>query len=405
MSATTAFPTVAIPSRVSSAVVARQRLSTWPLYTTLFASVCIVVGLVWDISWHRTVGRDTFWTYPHVLEQLAAIVSGIGCGWLVLQTTFARSAAAEEARGESVKVWGFRGPLGAWVCIWGTVMMITSAPFDNWWHSAYGLDVKIISPPHMVLAAGMIAIELGALLVALAAQNRSTSPSREGLQMPFAFGAGMLMCMLATVILEQAGFAHEMHVSFFYKVTAWIFPLPLIAFARASSLRWPATTIAAVYMGIILIMLWVLPLFAATPMLAPIYNPVTHMVPPPFPYLLIVPAFVIDLLMHRLGEKRDWSTAIVLGGAFLLVFFAVQWPFADFMLTPHARNAFFAADSWDYNIRPGLWQHTFWAIDRDANGIFSPTKLALGLALATAYAMISARLGLWLGTAMRRIKR
>ena len=33
--------------------------------------------------------------------------------------------------------------------------MITSAPFDNWWHEAYGLDVKILSPPHMLLAAGI----------------------------------------------------------------------------------------------------------------------------------------------------------------------------------------------------------------------------------------------------------
>ncbi len=28
--------------------------------------------------------------------------------------------------------------------------MITSAPFDDWWHNAYGLDVKILSPPHVV---------------------------------------------------------------------------------------------------------------------------------------------------------------------------------------------------------------------------------------------------------------
>jgi len=32
--------------------------------------------------------------------------------------------------------------------------MLASAPFDDWWHNAYGLDVRIISPPHMVLAAG-----------------------------------------------------------------------------------------------------------------------------------------------------------------------------------------------------------------------------------------------------------
>ena len=50
--------------------------SYWPLYATLFASAAIVIGLIWDISWHRTIGRDTFWSPPHVLEQLAAIVAG-----------------------------------------------------------------------------------------------------------------------------------------------------------------------------------------------------------------------------------------------------------------------------------------------------------------------------------------
>jgi hypothetical protein len=34
----------------------------------------------------------------------------------------------------------------------GGFALITSAPFDNWWHSAYSLDVKIVSPPHTLLA-------------------------------------------------------------------------------------------------------------------------------------------------------------------------------------------------------------------------------------------------------------
>ena len=33
--------------------------------------------------------------------------------------------------------------------------MLTSAPFDNWWHNAYGLDVKIVSPPHTLLILGI----------------------------------------------------------------------------------------------------------------------------------------------------------------------------------------------------------------------------------------------------------
>ena len=67
-------------------------------------------------------------------------------------------------------------------------------------------------------------------------------------------------------------------------------PLILVATSRPSRLRWPATTTATIYMGIVLALMWTLQLFPATARLAPIYNPVTHMVPPPFPLLLIVPA-------------------------------------------------------------------------------------------------------------------
>ena len=51
--------------------------------------------------------------------------------------------------------------------------MLTSAPFDNWWHNAYGLDVRIISPPHALLAIGIFSIVVGALLLTLAQQNRA----------------------------------------------------------------------------------------------------------------------------------------------------------------------------------------------------------------------------------------
>ena len=63
--------------------------------------------------------------------------------------------------------------------------MIVSAPFDDWWHNAYGLGVEILSPPHVVLAAGVYGIGIGAMLMALARQNgapaASTSPRRGAL--------------------------------------------------------------------------------------------------------------------------------------------------------------------------------------------------------------------------------
>src|SRR6266516_3855503 len=103
----------------------------WFVWAAVVAATSAKVGILWDIAWHRSIGRDTFWTPAH--------------------------------RAAAVTFWGFRGPLGAWVCIWGAFAMITSAPFDNWWHNAYGLDVKVLSPPHVILALGIWAVQLGAL--------------------------------------------------------------------------------------------------------------------------------------------------------------------------------------------------------------------------------------------------
>src|SRR3989441_4388455 len=89
--------------------------------------------------------------------------------------------------------------------------------------------------------------------------------------------------------IEQIGFPNSAHTSLYYKVAAGAFPLILVATARACRLQWPATSAAAAYMAISLVMIWVLQLFPATPKLAPVFNPVTHMVAPPFPLLLVVP--------------------------------------------------------------------------------------------------------------------
>jgi hypothetical protein len=382
-------------AKTSTLTAARVAERTWPLYAVLFASASIVVGLIWDISWHRSIGRDTFWSPPHLLEQIAAIVAGTSCGWLVLRTTFGGSAAD---RASGVRFWGFRGPLGAWVCIWGTLAMIASAPFDNWWHNAYGLDVKIISPPHMVLSWGMIAIQAGAMLMALARQNRAAPDEQRRLSVLYAVSAGILLTMHATVVMEYAAFPNDMHAARFYRVTAIFMPLILVAAARPSRLRWPATTTAAVYMGIVLVLMWVLQLFPATAKLAPIYNPITHMVPPPFPLLLVIPAVAIDLLMRRV-RGRDWLLAAAVGVAFVLLMLAAHWWWAEFLLSPRARNLVFAADQWDYYIKPGGWRYQFW------NAEPSAVAFGRGLAIAVVTAVLTSRIGLWIGSGMARVQR
>ena len=378
----------------SARIDTRIRERTWPLTAVLVASGCIVVGLIWDISWHRTIGRDTFWSAPHVLEQIGALIAAFTCGWLVLRTTFGGESTARDT---SVQVWGFRGPLGAWVCIWGAVMMVTSAPFDNWWHNAYGLDVKILSPPHAVLAIGMIAIQVGALLMALASQNRANAETQQRLSLMYATAAGVMLALQATVLMENAAFPNQMHSAVFYQMTAIGMPLLLAATSRPSHLRWPATTTAAIFMCIVLVIIWILQLFPATAKLAPIYNPVTHMVAPPFPLLLVVPAIAIDIIMRKF--RNDWSRAALIGTSFVLLMLAAHWWWGEFLLSPVARNAVFAGDQWDYNIRPGPWQHQFW------NTAPSLPAFVLGIGAAAATAIVTSRVGLWIGSGMARVQR
>src|SRR6185503_16172694 len=101
----------------------------WYLYAVVAGSLSVICGLIWDISWHRTIGRDTFWTPAHLAIYLGGILAGCSSGWLVLKTTF---SGRPEDREAAVTFWGFQGPLGAWVTIWGSFAMVTSAPFDNW---------------------------------------------------------------------------------------------------------------------------------------------------------------------------------------------------------------------------------------------------------------------------------
>ena len=77
----------------------------WTVWTSVTATTAVVVGSLWDISWHISIGRDTFWTPPHLLIQLCAAIGGLTAICLIVRTTF---GADETARAESVGVFGLR---------------------------------------------------------------------------------------------------------------------------------------------------------------------------------------------------------------------------------------------------------------------------------------------------------
>ena len=374
---------------------AREAPFAWHAPTVVFAAICVMVGLYWDISWHMSIGRDTFWTPAHLLIQAGGLIAGLTSGYVALRTTFGGDQRATDA---AVSFWGFRAPLGAWVCVWGCLAMVTSAPFDNWWHNAYGLDVRIISPPHSILALGIGAIGVGALLLSLAWQNREGDGQRNAMWL-FVI-AGALLVMDRSIMLTEYSIKNMMHGGVFYRASMLAYPMSIVMIARASKLKWAGTITAATFMTIMLALMWIIQLFPATPKLGPIYQPITHMVAMAFPALLVVPAFGVDVVMQRV-RARPLLLAGILSAVFLALYVAVQWPFASFLMTPAARNAFFNADNFVYWMSPSgvTWNHT-WA-PADPNS--APLAAQLGFALVLG--AISSYLGLWFGTWMTKVRR
>jgi hypothetical protein len=332
-------------------------------------------------------------------------VAGLANGFLVLRTTF---AGTEEQRARSVRIWGLRGPLGAWVAIWGAGAMLTSAPFDDWWHNAYGLDVEVLSPPHSVLIVGILGVVFGAAITALTAQNRAESgdggaamAERTGLfRAIYAYALGVVLTIVYIGVWSDMhpGLAHSAH---FYRFAA--VPLPFVLCAALPSLRvrWPATATALVYTAIFALMTWILPLFPATPKLGPIYQDITHFVPMGFPLLLVVPALLFDLVYQRLGARNRWLLAAVLGVLFVASLLAVYWPFGAFLMSKASHNWFFAGDNFTYS----LPKTSRWYRGEFFNSNQTPAALLTGMAWAAATAIVTSRLGLAFGDWMRRVRR
>ena len=389
--------TVAIRAPAYARVQDQSAAVPWHVYSLLIASACAVVGGLWDVSWHSSIGRDTFWTPPHLLTQFCAVLGAITCAVLILHTTFSKD---DSARAVSVGVLGFRGPFATFVVMWGAAAMLVSAPFDNWWHNAYGLDVQILSPPHELLGLGITCVQLGGMLLILSCRNRAEGSFRSRLDWLFLCAAGLFLCSMLFMGLEYT-LRIFMHSAIFYRTVSIGTPIVLIGAAQASEKRWAATTVAGVYTFVWLAVRLILRLFPAEPKLGPVYNNVSHYVGLFFPLLIIAAATCVDLVRARIRDRGKWLQAGALGAVFLAAMVTVQWPFGSFLMSPASRNWFFGTAEFSYPWPPEsrMVRHVFYT--------YEPTRVAftLGMVIALACAILSARLGLDWAKWMREVRR
>jgi hypothetical protein len=389
-------------SPAAARVQARSASVPWYIWSGVFAITSASIGGAWDVSWHRSIGRDTFWTPAHMAVYACGIIAAIICAYLIFATTFGKS---EQLKAVSVSVLGFRAPLGAFIAAWGGIAMLTSAPFDNWWHAAYGLDVKIVSPPHTLLILGVRAVAVGVLFLILAAMNRAQvadhpiHTSYKSLQRLLLYTGGLAIAGQMFFLLEYIWDVF-LHQSSAYIAMGIALPIVFAIIAQASRYRWAATTIAAIYTVFAITEILILPLFPASPKLGPVYFPVTHMVPSKFPILIIVPALALDLLWQRARNWNPWKVAAVSGILFIVVLFAVEWPFASFLMSKASQNRFFGTIYFDYNSR-ALGPDRMRQFLKPESGLI----LYRGLFIASLCACLSTWIGLLFGRWMRGVQR
>ena len=371
---------VSIPARTT--LLERASEIPWYVRCSAIAVTSTTVGLYWDISWHTSIGRDTFWTPAHLCIHFGALVAGFSSIYLILSTTFGKNHAARDS---SVRIWGFYGPLGTFVSLWGGLTMLTSAPFDDWWHNAFGLDVQILSPPHVVLVLGIFTVGLGGLLLAIAEMNRVEGESRAKRNQVFLY-IGCMLTMLLLMLVYEYTEPSLMHSAIFYRALALAMCPVLVGIARASGSRWAATKIAALYS-----ILW----------LGPVYTRITHLVPLRFPLLLIAGTLALDFLLDRTALRNKWLQAAAGGAGFLLAMIAVQWPMGTILISPLAENRIFGTNYYPYMLAPSAY-HYFHEFDFYEK---TPAQFWKGMLIAFVAAILMTRVGLAWGDWMRRVKR
>src|SRR5262249_44111231 len=119
------------------------------------------------------------------------------------------------------------------------------------------------------------------------------------------------------------------------------------------------------------------------------------------------PAIVLDLLWPKLNAlwpdesfSVKWQQAIVAGIVYVAALMLVQWPFANFLMSPAAANAIFGTQNHPY-MAPSDWY--------GVRNLFVPTegvaKFAVRMSLALVASILCTRLGIMFGNWMRKVQR
>jgi len=161
---TQTFPQVRISKPPELVERRLRRLGAWLL---LYLCLQAELGLAWDRNWHDLVGRDQFFTSPHIM-----LYSGVGGAGLIaliivlLDTLrYNRKQPGVDDNSTVQVLRYFHAPLGYILLGFGALTDLLAAPLDNYWHLLYGIDVTLWSPFHIMGTIGGVMEGLGIIYI------------------------------------------------------------------------------------------------------------------------------------------------------------------------------------------------------------------------------------------------
>jgi hypothetical protein len=273
----------------------------------LVAGALAMWGVYFDTAWHRTVGRDTFFSLPHLFIYGGGALVWVAC---VTAITLASRRRLDHLGGIVLRAGPVRLPLGFAISALGTGIIVLAVPTDLTWHAVFGKDLLIWSPPHLQ---GVVGGALGALGVGFAiAGQRGRGPFRRA----WLWRVAMLLPLVDMLHYVHWSLAHytifpwTRTPDFYPYVVALTVPIILVAAARALDPWAPALVGAVFFLAVVVIDLGLAALGFARPAVTPVFA---------------IPAVAISVLYAAFPRRRDDLLLALLGGvAFTLAFVAME---------------------------------------------------------------------------------
>lgn len=264
----------------------RQTSTTpwWLILAGLAGWISGLFGIYWDEAWHTDVGRDTFWSPPHLFVYGGVLMVGVAVAtwtWIGLRQG------------------GIRRPMV--IALAGTVLTLASGPIDEWWHVAFGRDAVVWSPPHMAALTGVVLL-VGSLLI-----EGARFPGRRGRIFTTLASSGLLAALLIA-IYEYEGDVPQFPIVLYLPLLAGISSLAFAIIRRVcGGVSLPATRAAGVYTVLIVLVVAVL---AALGHSLPAFT------------IILVPAIVFDLASRN-------RSPLIRAGVYSVTLFAIYVPYLN----------------------------------------------------------------------------